>query len=516
MSGLNKKYSPTYFISVSGRNYSVSVDSAKRGIMDLAWIDWSLIAIYIILVFYLAVRAGKSTKTSHSKDGTILAREQYLANNSLTFTESICSIIATEVSALTFLGIPAFAFNTNYSFIQIYMGAILGRFFIAKIFLPKVYGKGLTIYEVMGKENGHPSGRRTVGLFYVISKILSVGVRLFSGSILVSHFLGVNVYLGLAVVTAVTFVYTLIGGLKAVVRTDILQMGLFIFGGLVAHYLIPKESNQSWLDMMDIAYSAGKMSFFSIENPWPFIFGIMGGVLFDMSTHGVDQDFAQRLMANKSLKHGQMAIFFSSFISIAVGLLFLGVGSLLWVHYQTQSFPSSVQNADHLFSYFIVNYFPAGVRGLMVAGVMAATMSTLDSTINALCATVYNDILPNRNPHKMQFYALIDTLMITVLLFVIAVLAASNDGLLLLGLKIQSWTGGVLLGLFLSKVIFFKWFKYQLNFASVLGAYIFGTVGVYINTHVLDWNWNLNVYWGCILSLVFLKIYAVLKPVNQT
>lgn len=482
--------------------------------MQFYFIDWVLIAGYMILVFYLAVKAARDTKTD-TTDAKEMAREQYLASKSLTFTESICSIIATEVSALTFLGIPAFAYNKDFSFIQIYMGAVIGRLVIAKVFLPRVYDKGLTIYEVMAKETGLPSGQRLVAIFYTLSKILSVGVRLFSGSILVSHFVGINVYLGLGLVTFITFLYTLIGGLKAVVRTDIMQMGLFILGGLIAHYMIPETSGKSWFDLMQMAHAGGKLSFFSLANPWPFIFGIMGGVLFDMASHGVDQDFAQRLTANESLRKGQLAIFFSSFISITVGLIFLGVGALLWAHYQSEAFPATVENADHLFSYYIVNHFPAGVRGLMVAGVMAATMSTLDSTINALCATVYNDILPNRNPAKMGFYSLIDTAMITTLLFSIAVIASSNDGLLLLGLKVQSWTGGALLGLFMSKVIFKSFFPYRLDPLSVIGAYAFGITGVYLNTKVLNWDWNLNVYWGCVLSMLWLKIYCTIKPMKQ-
>lgn len=479
--------------------------------MDFQLIDWMVILAYIVFVFILAIQAGKKYKSAGSTKADEIAREQYMANNSLTFTESICSIIATEVSALTFLGIPAFAYNNNFSFVQIYFGAILGRYIIARIFLPRVYGKGLTIYEVMAKETGLPSGQRTVAVFYTFSKILSVGVRLFSGSILVSHFLEVNVYIGLAAVTFMTFLYTLIGGLKAVVRTDILQMALFIAGGILAHFLIPETSGQSWGDMMSTAYAAGKTSFFSLENPWPFIFGVMGGVLFDMATHGVDQDFAQRLTANHSMKHGQYAIFFSSFISISVGLLFLGVGALLWTHYQSHPFPP-IENADHLFSYYIVNHFPVGVRGIMVAGVMAATMSTLDSTINALCATVYNDIFPNRNPLNIKFYSFLDTVIITGLLFGIAVLASQNDGLLMLGLKVQSWTAGSLLGLFLSKIVLKKWFDYRLNPISVIGAYACGTLGVFLNTQILHWDWNLNVYWGCFMSLVFLKIYCLLKP----
>lgn len=482
--------------------------------MEFLLIDWIVIIAYIILVFYMAIMAGMATKTNTSNKDE-MAKEQYLGNKSLTFTESICSIIATEVSALTFLGIPAFAFSKDYSFIQIYMGAILGRLVIAKIFLPRVYDKGLTIYEVMAKETGLPSGQRMVAIFYSLSKLLSVGVRLYSGSILVAHFIGLNVYMGLAVVTFITFLYTLIGGLKAVVRTDIMQMGLFISGGIIAHYLIPKESGQSWGEMMSLAQAAGKTTFFDFSSPWPFIIGVMGGFLFDMSTHGVDQDFAQRLTGNESLKKGQMAIFFSSFLSISVGLLFLSVGSLLWSFYQSHPYPAEVANADHLFSHFIVKYFPAGIRGIMVAGVLAATMSTLDSTINALCATVYNDILPNRDATKMRLYSIIDNSFITIVLFGIAVIASANDGLLLLGLKVQSWTGGILLGIFLTKVVFKKYFKYHLDVPSVLGAYLVGLSAVYLNTNILKWDWNLNVYFGCFFSILYLKIYSLIRPMKR-
>lgn len=480
--------------------------------MDIQLIDWLLISGYVAGIFVLAFISGKKYNSSSESDPDKIAQERFLADKSLTFTESICSIIATEVSALTFLGIPAFAFNKNFSFIQIYMGAIIGRVVIARIFLPRVYDKGLTVYEVMARESGLPSGQRMVAIFYSLSKILSVGVRLFSGSILVSHFLGVNVYAGLAAVTFVTFLYTLIGGLKAVVRTDILQLFLFVSGGLLAHYLIPLESGSTWSELMGLAHAAGKTSFFSFENPWPFIFGLMGGILFDMSTHGVDQDFAQRLTANESLRKGQLAIFFSSFLSISVGLLFLGVGALLWAHYQINPYPAEVANADHLFSYFIVNHFPPGIRGIMVGGVLAATMSTLDSTINALCATVYNDIIPKKYESNVRFNSLIYTIVITGLLFIIAVVSSTNDGLLMLGLKAQSWTGGALLGVFLSTVVFRKWFPYTMNAASVVGAYFFGMSGVYLNSVVLEWDWNLNVYWGCGLSMLFLKIYSMIKP----
>lgn len=479
--------------------------------MDFQIIDWVFIIGYIVVVFGIAIKSRDDMHESELKAPEAIAQEKYMANKSLTFLESICSIIATEVSALTFIGIPAVAFKSDFTFIQIYMGAIAARFVIAVVFLPQVYDKGLTIYEVMAKETGLPSGRRAVAIFYSLSKVVSVGVRLFSGSIMVATFFGVNIYMGLAAVTFLTLIYIQIGGLKAVVRTDMLQMSLFIIGGLLAHYIIPKTGGQSWGEMMSMAQAAGKTSFLNFENPWPFLIGLAGGFLFDMSTHGVDQDFAQRITANRKLKHGQYAIFFSSFVSISVGLLFLSVGSLLWAYYQSHPMPD-VKGADYLFPHFIVNYFPLGLRGIMVAGVLAATMSVLDSTINALCATSYNDIFPNRDKKKMNYYGLIDSIIWGVGILTISIIASKSEGLLYLGLKAQSWTGGTLLALFLSKVIFKKRFHYQLTPASVIGAYICGMGGVFLNTQVLVWDWNLNVYWGCGLSLIFLKIYSALKP----
>ncbi len=340
---------------------------------EISFFDYLIIALYIAGVFFLAYFSGRK-KVDHT-DPKKLIHEQFLAGKSLTFFESTCSIIATEVSALTFLGIPAIAFAKDYSFIQIYFGAIIGRIFIAFLMLPKVYDKGITIYQVMGM-NSHKMAPRTIAVFYSLNKFLAVGVRLFAGSIIISEFFSTNIYLAVAIISIITFFYTLIGGLKAVVRTDMIQMGLFILGGIAAHIIIPDIAKTSWHGLIEMASVQGKISFFDLSNPIPFLLGVLGGILFDMSTHGVDQDFAQRLTANRSLKGAQFAILGSSFLSIAVGFLFLSIGSLLWSYYQLYPMPDIA--SDKIFAHFITHHFPIGLKGLMVAGVLAATMSTLD------------------------------------------------------------------------------------------------------------------------------------------
>jgi SSS family solute:Na+ symporter len=465
-------------------------------------LDLIIIGIYLFLIFIVALKSGKISGTYDSGDEV---NNQYLAGQSLTFLESLCSIIATEVSALTFLGIPAIAFAKDYSFIQVYFGAILGRIIIAKVILPRVYGKGLTLYEIMAKGNGTVNGQRFTSLMFFITKLFSIGVRLFSGSILVAAFFNLNIYFAVFIICVFTFFYTLIGGLKAVVRTDMMQMCLFVLGGLVAHYLIPDVSGNSWSNMMTLAFDSGKMDFISFSNPWPFIIGIFGGVLFDTATHGVDQDFIQRLMGNQSLKSAQRAIMVSVYLSITVAFIFLGVGSLLWAHYQVNPLPTDT-GSDQLFAVFITSYFPAGLKGLMVAGILAATMSTLDSTINALCSCFYNDILPGRKKHSVSFYYKIDTLMITFLLMLVAFLASTSDGLLMLGLKIASWTSGPLLALFAGTKIFKGRFHCRLDFKTVAGAYILGCSSVALNTFVLKWPWHANTYLGFSLAIVWILI----------
>ncbi len=455
-------------------------------------LDYTIIGVYLASIFTLAFYSGKKSNKGD------LVEEQYLAGKSLTIPESLFSIIATEVSALTFLGIPAFAFGKDYSFIQIYFGAIVGRLLIARVMLPAVYDKGITVYTVMAKF-GDVNGQKAIAIFYTINKILAVGVRLFSGSILVAEFFNLNIYIAVGVICIITFFYTLIGGLKAVVRTDMVQMFLFIFGGLVAHYMIPEISQHSWSELMSYAHAQDKTSFLSFSNPMPFIIGVFGGILFDMATHGVDQDFVQRLTANKSIRGAKIAIISSSFISIFVGLLFLSIGSLLWSHYQMVPTPDLPN--DKIFAHFITFYFPIGIKGLMVAGVLAATMSTLDSTINALSSCLYNDIFHHRSHSKslIENYYRRDTLIITFVLMLIAFIAAQSDGLLMFGLRITSWTAGSLLAVFFGTTIF----KFaRLTFQNVVSAYLFGVIAVFLNTFIFELNWNFNVYFGFTLGLL--------------
>lgn len=472
-------------------------------------VDYIVITLYICLVFFIAWISGKEKREASTPE------EQYLAGKKITFYESICSIIATEVSALTFLGIPAFCFTKDFSFVQIYFGAVIGRLIIARYFLPYLYDKSLTVYSIMIGKDGTSQAQKLITVFYAVSKILAVGVRLYSGSILVAQFLGFNIYNAILVVCFLTLIYTSIGGLKAVMRTDIIQMFLFISGGVAAHIIIPSVANQSWSALIETAFNAGKMNVFNPDQISLLFIGVFGGVVFDMATHGVDQDFAQRLMSTRTLKDGQNAIKYSSILSISVAFLFLSIGALLWSHYQTVPLPEGVK-ADELFAHFITNYFPSPLKGFMIAGVLAATMSTLDSTINALSSCLWSDLVPNRDPRKISFYAKVDTTIITFLLTVIAFIAANSSGMLLLGLRIVSYSAGSLLALFLVSTVFKKYFQLPLDSFNVFFSFSLGIGIVFLNTFYIQLPWQLNVPFGLCISLIFLLIYKKLSQGHRS
>lgn len=464
--------------------------------------DWIVVFVYLGLIFVIAYFSKRSEVEGELSDENIVS-EQYLAGKSLTLCESIGSIIATEVSALTFIGIPAFAFSKNYSFIHLYLGALLGRYLIARFIVPLIYDKGLTLYAIMGKEDATETGARLTAAIYSITKLLAVGVRLYAGSILVSEFFKISIIPALLIITSLTFFYTLMGGLKAVVRTDLMQTALFVGGGLAAHYIIPEIAQRSWSNLYGMAQAAGRTWIFSWNQATTFFVGVSGGVLFDMCTHGVDQDFTQRLMGAKSEKVAKRAIFVSTFFSIGVGLLFLSIGALLYGFFQLVPYPAGVKE-DEIFAYFITNYFPSPLKGLMLAGVLAATMSTLDSTINALSSVMWSEIWPHRDIHQIKKYLKVDTLIISVALFLVAVLASQSSGILVLGLKIASWSGGALAALFFSQLVWHKFTLSRLDGPTVFFAYLLNLSGVALNSFIIEGPWQWNVYYGAIFATIFL------------
>lgn len=469
-------------------------------------VDVLIILLYLGVIFALAFRSRNQGAQRKN-----LVEEHYLAGRSTGLWSSIFSIVATEASALTFLAVPGYAFKGTYAFLHIYLGATLGRIIIAYIVLPKIYAQELTIYGSMTQERATTAGRRSLSLFYSMNKFLTVGVRLYSGSILIATFFNLDIYLAVGLIVLITFFYTMIGGLKAVIRTDVLQFFIFVLGAVVAHFTLSHLMATPWIDLMGKAYHFNKMTVFDFSDPWPLILGLLAGFTLDICTHGIDQDFAQRLTSCKNLKTAQRSIMLSSLCSIAVGALFLGIGSLLWNYYLEVPVPEL--KTDYLFAHFITHHFPLALRGLMVAGLLAASMSTLDSSINAISSCWWNDLWPHRNPQHIKKYVRRDTLFISLIFLLIAFLAEQSDDLLNLGLSIGTWIYGAMGALFFTQMLFPRRDLVRLDALVVCSAFIFGALAVYVNMSILKLSWHYNISLGFITSCLVVYTWGITRRV---
>lgn len=382
---------------------------------------------------------------------------------------AIClSIVATETSALTIIGTPALAYGSNLAFLQLVFGYILARFVISFLLLPQYFsGQLLTAYQYIEQRFGPLTRRLAAGLF-LVTRALADGVRIWAIAIVVQFVLLRVVHLitgeslrvaeltAVLVVMGLTLVYTFLGGMKAVIWTDVVQFVLYLGGGLVALWSLLGQIPGGWTTV--VTEARGKLAVFDFTFAWDanytFWAGLLGGTFLTLASHGTDQLMVQRLLAARNLRDSQRALIASGFIVFAQFLLFLLVGVLLYVSTAHGGGPPPVDNPDKIFPAYLVNNLPAGISGLMVAGVLAAAMSTSSATLNSLAASTIVDFYQPLRGKQNDTAALLQrsrwiTVVWGVVLIGLAMLAREWGRVLEAGLTVASVTYGALLGLFL-------------------------------------------------------------------
>jgi SSS family transporter len=308
------------------------------------------------------------------------------------------SIVATETSALTFISIPGLAYTGNLGFLQVVAGYVLGRIGVALLLLPRYYeGEIVTAYTLLEKRFGLAT-RRLTSIVFMVTRGMADAVRVFATAIPVSLILGDQVPrawampIAILVLGGLTIVYTYRGGMRAVVWTEILQASVYLLGGISAIVILGQVVPGGWNEILGRAGSAAKLTAldfsFDLSKPHTVWAGLIGGGFLSMASHGADQLIVQRLLSSRNLREAQRAIVGSGIVVFAQMALFLFVGIGLWAHYGGQSFATP----DSIFPRFIVEQMPAGLVGLLLAAIIAATMSTHSGAINSLAAATTHDI----------------------------------------------------------------------------------------------------------------------------
>jgi SSS family transporter len=358
----------------------------------LGWLDWCVISTYFAGIVFVGLWFGRGERSTH---------DFFLGGKRQHWLVVGMSIIATEVSALTFLIVPGRSYEDDCWYLQMYIGSFIGRLLIVYLLLPAFYGGSVTtVYEYLGQRFG-PWSRTTASLLFFASRIVGSGIRLLAASLAVAVVFNwplVWVVIGAA---GIAIAYTTFGGIKAIIWTDALQACVFIAGAVAVVAFLFMATPGNCVENLSTAYHAGKFHTFTWDwNPnndkvlWVLLIHSM---VQTMAALGADQDLTQRMLTCPDLRRGQRSLIFNAFVGFPVVCLFLLIGALLFVYFQAHpgaSLPEETVSAhDRIFAHFIATVAPStyGLKGLLVVGIFAAAMSSLDSALGALSSTAVTD-----------------------------------------------------------------------------------------------------------------------------
>jgi SSS family transporter len=419
--------------------------------MGLDKLDFAIIAIYLAGITLFGLRFRKRQRS---------LRDYFLADRNIPWWAIALSIVAAETSTLTIISIPGLAYDTNLTFLQVVMGYVLGRVIISFVLLPHYFrGDLYTAYQLIERRFGPRLRSLTAGLF-LLTRAAAEGVRVYAVSIVVTIALGTGEIASIAIITALTLIYTFEGGLAAVIWTDVVQTVIYVGGTLVGLFTILHLVPGGWTAIHAAAASAGKLQVFNFTPtlwlPYTFWAGVVGGTFLTTASHGTDQLIVQRLLAARSEKQSVTALLSSGVAILFQFGLFLIVGVMLWAFYRLPS--SSFGRADRIYPTFIVSRMPHGISGLLIAAILAAAMSNLSAALNSLSSSSMIDFYLHRHPETDERQRVrlsrITTLLWALLLFALAVLALHRVGRVVeVGLQIASVAYGALLGVFLLGVL---------------------------------------------------------------
>jgi solute:Na+ symporter, SSS family len=352
-------------------------------------LDFLVVVLYLAGTTTLGVWLGRTHRT---------ARDYFIADHTIPWWAVLISVVATETSAVTFISIPGVAYIGNFTFLQVAVGYIVGRIVVAFTLLPRYFqGDLVTAYALLERRFGLGT-RRFASVVFMVTRALADSVRVFATAIPIALILQAAVApqyvmpLAIVVLGALTIVYTYHGGMRAVIWTDVVQTAVYLLAAVAALVLLGRSVAGGWPAILGTAAAAGKLRVLDaglvVSRPYTIWGGVIGGAFLAMASHGADQLIVQRLLAASSLRDARRALIGSGLVVAAQFTLFLFIGIGLYAYYQAGSFA----RPDDIFPTFILHRMPAGFVGLIVAAILATTMSTHSGAINSLAASTTHDL----------------------------------------------------------------------------------------------------------------------------
>ncbi|WP_422926223.1 sodium:solute symporter [Singulisphaera sp. PoT] len=411
----------------------------------------------VIIVLYIAGCTGLGAwMGSKSKE----LKGYFLGESNIPAWAVMISIVATETSTATFLSVPGIAYRGDFTYLQLPLGYLVGRFLVAFLLLPSYFrGEIFTAYEVLQNRFGGAT-RTTASILFLLTRVLADGLRLYLAARVLQVITGGSIELSILAVGLTTIVYTFLGGMKAVIWIDVIQFHIYIIGALISLSILVGKLPGGWPELWSVASAAHKFRMFNFafdpSNAFTFWAGLFGGMVLNTATHGADQLMVQRYLSARSQGQAAGALIASGFVVFAQFALFLLIGAGLFVFFR--EFPPTDVGGklakDQEFAYFIVHNLRTPLLGIVVAAIFSAAMGTLSGSLNASAATTVNDIyrplVPNAEDRHLLWVSRGLTAVWGLGQMAMALGATQlQENVVVNALAIASFTTGIVLGLFL-------------------------------------------------------------------
>ena len=371
------------------------------------------------------------------------------------------SIFATFVSSISFLGLPGDAYKGNWNPFVFSLSIPVATYLAAKVFIPLYRGiNSVSAYQYIEQRYGYWA-RCYAAVCYLLTQMARIGSILLLLALPVNTMFGWDIRTIIIVTGGLTLLYTILGGIAAVVWTDAIQGIILIAGAVVCALILTFSMPEGPGQLFDIASSAGKFSLgsfsLSLKEPTFWVVFIYG-IFMNMQNYGIDQNYVQRYMTTKTTAEAIKSTLFGGLLYIPVSLVFVYIGTALYAYYTASPdlLPAGTPS-DSVFPYFIVHGLPAGVTGLVIAALFSAGMSTIATSINSSATIILTDFVRHRNkdiPEKSSVKVLYAaSLIVGITGIAAALLMMRVDGILDLWWKLASVFSGGMLGLFLLALV---------------------------------------------------------------
>lgn len=471
-------------------------------------IDLLIVIAAIFLLFVISYIFGREEKNTN---------DYFLGERKVPLIIACLSFVATEVSALTIVGVPATAYSENWQYLQFFIGSAAARIFVAFLFIPVFYKYNCTsIYEYLRHRFG-PQTQYAGSIFFFITRLISSGVRLYAACMAIGIILGWKLEVSLAIFIIVSILFIAYGGVKAVVWAGAYQAITFFAAGIALLVYLYFHIHGGFANILQTAHDAGRLSIFNFKlnfnDATTFWAGTANAFFIGMAVFGTDQELMQRLLTVETRRKSQNAIILTIFAGLPVLCIYLAIGTLFYVFFNQHPDITVPAESKKILSFYTANFLPKGLSGLVLAAIVLASIdSPLSSLSSSFVMDIYRPLIRKQASEKHYLNVSRGGVIVFGLILAIIALACQPiTNILWFAFEVISLTGGATLGIFLLGVLT----KRESNIGNIAAMVIstFSMTVLLILSHqkYINLGWSWLIVFGTIETFILGLIFSFLR-----